>query len=152
MNLVRFCLAAGVLSFVASLARADTLVLKNGDHLTGTIVSSDGKELTFKTDFAGEIRVKWPTIAEVKSEKPLYVVTPDKKTVSGDVTTEGGNLVVHTRDSGALPVPYANVTTIRSEEAQAAYEKSLHPGILEDWKGGASIGLRWLVGTARRPT
>lgn len=140
MNFVRFCLAVGVLSVVASCARADTLVLKNGDHLTGTVVSSDGKELTFKTDFAGEIKVKWPTIAEVKSEKPLYVVTPDKKTVSGDVTTEGGNLVVHTRDSGALPVPYANVTAIRSEEAQAAYEASLHPGILEAWKGGASIG------------
>src|ERR1700746_1894166 len=110
MNLVRFFLAVGLSSFVASAARADTLVLKNGDRLPGTIVSSDGKELTFKTDFAGEIKVKWPTIAEVKSEKPLYVVMPDKKTVSGDVTTEGGNLVVHTRDSGALPVPYANVT------------------------------------------
>ena len=85
MNFVRFCLAVGVLSFVASFARADTLVLKNGDHLTGTVVSSDGKELTFKTDFAGEIKVKWPTIAEVKSDKPLYVVTPDKKTVSGAV-------------------------------------------------------------------
>ena len=140
MKLVRFFMTVGVLSFAASTARADTLVLKNGDHLTGTVVSSDGKELTFKTDFAGEIKVKWPSIAEVKSEKALYVVTPDNKTVSGSVTTENGNLVVHTRDSGALPVPYANVTTIRSEEAQVAYEKSLHPGILESWKGGASIG------------
>jgi putative salt-induced outer membrane protein len=140
MNLVRFFLAVGLLSVVASIARADTLVLKNGDHLTGTVISSDGKELTFKTDFAGEIKMKWPSIAKVKSEKPLYVVTPDKKTVSGNVTTENGNLVVHTREAGALPVPYANVTTIRSEEAQAAYEKSQHPGILEDWKGGANVG------------
>src|ERR1700739_2212023 len=118
MNLVRFFLATVVWSIAASGARADTVVLKNGDHLTGTVVSSDGKELTFKTEFAGEIKVKWPTIAEVKSDKPLYVVTPDNKTVSGDVTTEGGNLVVHTRDAGALPVPYGNVTTIRSEEAE----------------------------------
>jgi len=140
MNLVRLFLAVGFLSALAMVARADTLVLKNGDHLTGTIVSSDGKELTLKTDFAGEIKVKWPTIAEVKSDKPLYVVTPDKKTVSGSVTTENGNLVVHTREAGALPVPYANVPTIRSEDAEAAYEKSLHPGILESWKGGASLG------------
>ena len=140
MNLVCFFLAVGLLSVVASVSRADTLVLKNGDHLTGTVVSSDGKELTLKTDFAGEIKVKWPSIAEVKSDKPLYVVTPDKKIVSGTVTTENGRLVVHTRDSGPLPVPYANVTAIRSEEAQAAYEKSQHPGILESWKGGASVG------------
>jgi putative salt-induced outer membrane protein YdiY len=140
MNLVRFFLAAGLLSIVASGVRADTVVLKNGDHLTGTVVSSDGKELMFKTDFAGEIKVKWPSIAEVRSEKPLYVVTPDKKTVTGDVTTEGGNLVVHTREGAALPVPFANATTIRSEEAQAAFEKSQHPGILEGWKGGANVG------------
>src|SRR6201987_6001448 len=140
MNLVRFFLAVGLSSFVASAAYADTLVLKNGDHLTGIVVSSDGKELTFKTDLPGGIKGKWPRIAKVKSEKPLYVVMPDKKTVSGDVTTEGGNLVVHTRDSGALPVPYANVTEVRSAETQAAYEASLHPGILEAWKGGASIG------------
>ena len=140
MNLVRFFLATVFLSIAASGVRADTVVLKNGDHLTGTVVSSDGKELTFKTDFAGEIKVKWPSIAEVKSDKPLYVVTPDKKTVSGDVTTEGVNLVVHTREGTALPVPFANATTIRSEEAQAAYEKSQHPGILEGWKGGANVG------------
>jgi putative salt-induced outer membrane protein YdiY len=37
-------------------------------------------------------------------------------------------------------VPFANATTIRSEEAQAAYEKSQHPGLLEGWKGGANVG------------
>jgi len=76
----------------------------------------------------------------VKSDKPLYVTMPDNKTVNGEVTTEGGNLVVHTRSSGALPVPYTNVAGIRSEDAEAAYEKSLHPGILEGWKGGANVG------------
>jgi putative salt-induced outer membrane protein len=140
MRLAGIILLGIGLFVVAGPASADTLVLKNGDHLTGSIVSSDGKELTLKTDFAGEIKVKWATIAEVKSEKPLYVVTPDNKTVSGNVTTENGKLVVHTREAGALPVPYANVTTIRSEEAQATYEKNQHPGILESWKGGASLG------------
>ena len=78
--------------------------------------------------------------SEVKSDKPLYVVTPDKKTVSGDVTTENGNLVVHTRDSGALPGAVCECDGDPVEEEQAAYEKSLHPGILEVWKGGASLG------------
>jgi len=31
---------------------ADTVVLKNGDHLTGTAVKLDGGKLTFKTAYA----------------------------------------------------------------------------------------------------
>jgi putative salt-induced outer membrane protein YdiY len=140
MNLVRFFLAVGFLSVVASVARADMLVLKNGDHLTGTIVSSDGKELTLKTDFAGDIKVKWPAIADVKSDKTLYVVITDKKTVSGKITTEGPNLVVNTPGAGAVTLPMANATIIRSQEGETAYEKSQNPGILESWKGGANVG------------
>lgn len=34
---------------------ADQITLTNGDRLTGTIVKSDGKELTLKTDYAGEV-------------------------------------------------------------------------------------------------
>ena len=140
MNFLRSTLAMLTFLTLSSAAMADTILLKSGDHITGTIVRSDGKEVVFKTDFAGEIKVQWAAIKEVNSDKALYVVTPEKKTVNGNISTEGGNLVVHTRDDGALPVPFANVTTIRSQEEQAAYEKSLHPGILEAWKGGASIG------------
>jgi putative salt-induced outer membrane protein len=140
MTFLRTVFAVLIFLTWASVAGADTILLKSGDHITGTIVRSDGKEVRFKTDFAGEIKVQWAAIKEVNSDKALYVVTPEKKTVNGNVTTEGGNLVVHTRDDGALPVPFANVTTIRSQDEQTAYEKSLHPGILEAWKGGANIG------------
>ncbi|MGA8675413.1 MAG: hypothetical protein WB621_09385, partial [Candidatus Acidiferrales bacterium] len=85
---------------MASAAAADTVVLKNGDHLTGTVEVSDGKDVTLKTDFAGEIKIKWTSVAQVSSEKALYVMTPDKKTVSGTVTTEGEDLVVHTATAG----------------------------------------------------
>ena len=140
MKFLRPAVAVFAFLVLGSITAADTIVLKNGDRLTGTIVSSDNKEVTYKTDFAGEIKVQWAAIKEVTSDKALYVVTPDAKVVNGNVTTENGNLVVHTRDSGALPVPFANVTTIRSQDQETAYEKSLHPGILESWKGGASIG------------
>jgi hypothetical protein len=51
----------GVLAAVST-TRADTLLLKNGDRLTGTIKVSEGKDLTMKTDFAGEIKVHWSSI------------------------------------------------------------------------------------------
>ena len=64
---------------------ADTVTLKNGDHLTGTITGSDGKELTLKTDYAGEIKIQWTAVMDVTSAaNPLYVVTLARKTVNGN--------------------------------------------------------------------
>jgi putative salt-induced outer membrane protein len=123
-----------------SAARADTVVLKNGDHLTGTVEISDGKDLTFKTDFAGEIKIQWSTVAELKTEKPIYVVMPDKSTVNGTLTTDGSNLVVHTANGAPVQVPMTGVTVVRSFDQQTAYEKTLHPSIFESWAGGASLG------------
>jgi putative salt-induced outer membrane protein len=125
---------------LSSSAFADTLTLKNDDRLTGTITGSDGKEITLKTDYAGEIKVQWSAIRQVAAAKPLYVVTPDKKTVNGNVTVEGSDLVVHTATAGDVHVPLTAITIVRSEDAQQAYEKSLHPGILQDWKGGVNVG------------
>jgi hypothetical protein len=68
---------------LAFTVRADTVVVQNGDRLTGTIVKSDGKELTLKTDAAntpapqeGIITLKWPAVRQIISSGPLYVVTP----------------------------------------------------------------------------
>jgi len=119
---------------------ADTLSLKNGDHLTGTVTNSDGKQVTLKTDYAGEIKVDWSAVKDLMSDKPLYVETADKKTVNGNVGMEGSDLVVHTAASGDVHVPLTALTVVRSADEQQSYEKSLHPGILDDWKGGINIG------------
>jgi len=135
-----FAILAGLFLQVSA-AAADSVVLKNGDHLTGTITGSDGKDLTLKTDFAGDIKIHWSAIKEASSEKALYVVTADKKTVNGNVTSDGTNVIVHTASAGEIQVPLARLTVMRSADDQAAYEKSQHPGILESWKGGLNIGL-----------
>jgi putative salt-induced outer membrane protein len=116
---------------IASVASADTVALKNGDHLTGTVEVSDGKDVTLKTDYAGEIKIQWSSVLELKTDKPIYVVTPDKKTVSGTVTTA---------NNGSVQVPLAQVSVVRSADLETAYEKSLHPGLLEAWKGGVNLG------------
>ena len=124
-----------------SASMADSVTLRNGDHLSGTIVTSDGKDVTLKTDYAGEIKISWSAVREVSSDKALYVVTADDKTVTGVITTDGTTLIVHTVSSGEVQVPFAKVTVVRSADLQAAYEKSLHPSLIEGWKGGVNIGL-----------
>ena len=121
-------------------ANGDTVVLKNGDRLTGVIEGSDAKQIALKTEYAGEIQVQWSFVKDLSSEKPLYVETPEKGTVSGKVTFEGEDLVVHSASAGEVRVPLARVTVVRSVEDQQAYEKSLHPGLLESWTGGVNVG------------
>ena len=119
---------------------ADQIVLKNGDRLTGTIEKSDDKTLLIKTEFAGEVSVKWSAVQEITSTQSLHVSLSDGKTVVGTVTTSDGNLAVATSNAGTVTEPIANVTKLFGEAEQAAYEKSLHPGLLEGWKGGANVG------------
>jgi putative salt-induced outer membrane protein YdiY len=131
-----------ILLFVglACAANADTILLKNGDHLTGTIEHSDAKELTLKTDYAGEINLKLSAVTQIVSEAPLVVTTKEKKTLSGKLTMEDANLDVATSNAGSVTVPLGDVTVVRSESEQAAYEHSLHPGFTEGWNGAATVG------------
>jgi putative salt-induced outer membrane protein YdiY len=119
---------------------ADQIVLKNGDRLTGSIEQSDTKTLVIKTEFAGEVTVQWPAVQEINSTQALHVTLSDGKTLTGTVTTSEGNLAVATPNMGTVTEPKTSVAKLFGEKEQAAYEKSLHPGLLESWKGGATVG------------
>jgi putative salt-induced outer membrane protein YdiY len=125
---------------LVSTAFADQITLKNGDRLTGTIVKSDGKTLVLHTDFAGDVTLQFGAITQITSDKELHVTTSDKKTVVGPVTTSDGKIDVATKAGGTVEVPPANVVLIRNDAEQAAYDKSLHPGLLHGWNGGVNVG------------
>jgi putative salt-induced outer membrane protein YdiY len=118
---------------------ADQIVMKNGDRLSGTIEKSDGKTLVIKTEYAGEVTVQWPAIQEISSSEALHVGTKNGPTVAGAVTTSEGNLKV--QPAGQPPVTVAKdaVSFVRSDAEEIAYEKSLHPGLLRGWTGGANV-------------
>jgi putative salt-induced outer membrane protein YdiY len=119
---------------------ADQIVLKNGDRLTGVIETSDDKSLVIKTEFAGEVTVQWSAVQDINSSQNLHVVLNDGKTVAGKVTTTDGTLAITTADAGTVNEPIASVSKLMGEAQQAAYEKTLHPGLLEGWQGGANVG------------
>ena len=125
---------------LSSAVFADQITLKNGDHLTGTIVKSDGKTLVLHTDFAGDVTLQFAAITQITTEKELHISTSDKKTLVGPVTTSDGKIEVATKTGGTVEVPPANVVLIRNDAEQAAYDKSLHPGLLHGWNGGANVG------------
>jgi putative salt-induced outer membrane protein len=119
---------------------ADQITLKNGDRLTGTVVKSDGKVLVLHTEFAGDVSLQFAAITQITSEKELHVSTSDKRTVVGPVTSSDGKLEVATKTGGTVEVPVGSVVLILNDAEQAAYDKSLHPGLTHGWNGGVDVG------------
>jgi putative salt-induced outer membrane protein YdiY len=132
-------------AFVCPHLLADQVVLKNGDRLTGTIVDSDGKTLTMKSVFAGEVKIQWDGIQEITSDEPVYVSAQGGQVLVGKVTTTDGKFSVQTASSGPVTVAKGVVQSVRSKQQQAAYEAEIerlrHPKLGDSWGGVVDTGL-----------
>jgi putative salt-induced outer membrane protein YdiY len=142
-------LAVSLFGFLCCRALADQISLKNGDKLTGIIVKSDGKTLVLHTDYAGDVTLKWDAVQGIESAEDLHVELQDGKTVVGAVTTSDDTLVVATKTAGAVSSPRASVKSLRNDAEQAAYEKTVHPGLLQDWKAGLNVGFALTGGNSQ---
>ena len=121
---------------------ADQITLKNGDRLTGTVVKSDGKSSGAAHRLRG--RRHHTVLPRSRRSRPRRNCTSApriSKTVVGPVTAERRKTRSRHQDGGPVEVPAANVVLIRNDAEQAAYEKSLHPGLLHGWNGGVERGL-----------
>jgi putative salt-induced outer membrane protein YdiY len=130
---------------------ADTVVLKNGDRLTGTVVKLDGGKLTFKTAYADAIVIAWDQVTSLTTSTALVLPTP-----KGDLSVTGierstAGLVV-TTPSGASTLDPASVTVLRSPADQKAYEASLHPSWGHAWAGAANVSLALTRGNSDTAT
>ncbi|HTZ46668.1 MAG TPA: DUF481 domain-containing protein [Verrucomicrobiae bacterium] len=133
----------------ASVALADQVTLKNGDRLTGTIVSGDGKTLHLKTDFGGDINIDWTTVAGIVSSEDLTLTTKDGKKATGKVSmSSDGKFVVN----GGPPIAMEDVTAVRNQTEQQAFdvatEKMEHPKFNYFWGGVADGGLAYTHGNS----
>ena len=125
---------------LSSAVFADQITLKNGDRLTGTVVKSDGKTLVLHTDAAGDVELKFDAIQDIRTDQELHVSLKGGKTAVGPVTTSDSKIEVATKTAGTVEAAKEDVTLIRNDAEQAAYDKSLHPGLMHGWNGGANVG------------
>ena len=108
MRLYPVPLATLALVFAATVANADTIVLVNGDRLTGTVRRLDDGKLVFKSKFRylGEFSLKWADIRSITSDGIFSILTVDGERLDGRFSREEGTSEV-TRDGSrsvlALP-------------------------------------------------
>lgn len=121
---------------------ADQIQLKNGDKLTGTITKLDSGKVTIKTDYADDVTIKWDAVSKINSDNPIYIPTANQKEVKGTtIERQDNDVVVSGPNTPETRIPVADVSVFRGSDEEKAYQHSLHPGILQDWNGGANFGL-----------
>jgi putative salt-induced outer membrane protein YdiY len=144
-----------VLSIVVSAPAvfADQVTLKNGDRITGTIITSDAKTLVIKTDYADAVAIKWDFVQQIQSTQPLYVGTKGGQVIVGAVTTRDSKLAVATKESGSVAVAKADVTSLRNadeeKKAEAALDRLQHPHLADLWTGSLDTGLGLVRGNSQ---
>jgi Protein of unknown function, DUF481 len=144
-NVVALMVSLGL----ASTALADQVTLKNGDRLSGKIVKSDGKTLVLHTEFAGDVTVQFPAITQITTDEALHVALSNGQTAVGTISTTDGKIEVAPKAGAPMEVPKENVSAIRNDAEELAYEKTIHPGLLEGWTGAANVGFSLTRGNSQ---
>jgi len=81
----------------------ETLILKNGDTLTGQLMNSTGTEIKFKTELAGEVTVEWANVKELKSNREFAVVPKGVKNSRNSALIPQGAIKIGEKDVVVTP-------------------------------------------------
>ncbi|MGB8325765.1 MAG: DUF481 domain-containing protein, partial [Candidatus Acidiferrum sp.] len=141
----RFLSPVVLLFLVVTGAYADQVTLKNGDRLSGAIVTGDGKTLLIKTEFAGDVTIQWDAITAIDSSGNLNLTLKDGKRLSGKIVTTDGKFVVAGAPPEAAGTTKDTIVAVRNDAEQKSYdieaEKTAHPKFTYFWGGLFDTGL-----------
>ena len=143
----RTLLSAFSLLLLSSVAYADQVVLKNGDRLSGKVVTGDGKTLLLKSEFAGDVTILWDAITDIESSDNINITLKDGTRLSGKVTTRDGKFVVAGAPAAATPSVAAKeaIVAVRNDAEQHSFdvetERMAHPKFQYFWNGTLDTGL-----------
>ena len=103
---MRLFVLLAVLALAAVDARADEVVLKNGDKITGKVVDLSGGKLRIETAHSGVIAVDWGQVATIKTDGPVKVKLVTGETVEGKVGAgQDGKILIESPGAGPLELP-----------------------------------------------
>jgi putative salt-induced outer membrane protein YdiY len=133
-------LAAVLLCLLGRLAWADTVVMGNGDRLTGTVLEVFDGKLTLDTDYAGTLKISWERIESVETERLVRLRFHDDRVVEGRLVA-GGKGELRFQEEGK-PAPEA----FRKGELERLNE----PGTV--WHGHLTLSSKMEGGNTRSTT
>ena len=133
------CLLGGAGAWGYERDKTDVVTLRNGDHISGDIVSLEYGILTLKTDNVSTLEIEWPAVRAVTSKFGFSVERNDGSKHAGIITTssDGAELLVHT-EQGIQHIPMEQVERI----------SRFSPQFWDRIDGGLSLGFSYTKSSA----
>ncbi len=102
------------LVLVPLIGRADEVILKNGDHITGTILTADGGKLTIDSAIMGKVTVDLSNVKTFSTDEPIHILMQDGTMISQKVSAAADGTVSPAAGGSLVPqaIPLANVKKI----------------------------------------
>lgn len=98
-------------------AKADEILLKNGDRITGTIINKSGNTLEIKTEYSDKITIKWDSIESFSTTQPVLLTFSNKEEITG-ITEISPDNTFTVKQEGVYqsePIPLAEITEINKK-------------------------------------
>jgi len=110
------CVTALLVCIDGLVVNADSVRIKDGSMINGTIVSMDDQKLCIDTLFAGRIEVNVTTIAEVAANTKVHVHLKSGSTLFGTVAESAEGSIIQTED-GKMTVAFDRIAALWQDGA-----------------------------------
>lgn len=98
-------------------AKADEILLKNGDKITGTIINKTGNTLEIKTEYSDKISINWSAVESFSTTQPVLLTFKNKEEMTGMTETSPNN-TLKIRKKGVYqsePIALSEITEINKK-------------------------------------
>ncbi len=145
---------AALLILLTGAATAGTVILENGDQVTGDILSSQGRTLIVKTEHMGIVRIPVSAVSEIKTDGAFTVQLASGDRISGLLKTDGdGNLTIRSA-SGAVSTPIDDVHGMMPVPMDLAFPDGVDAAVEQvvqaGWSGDVELGVNYQTGNTER--
>lgn len=104
-------------AFFSLIVKADEILLKNGDRITGTILNKTGNTLEVKTEYSDKISINWDSIESFSTTQPVLLTFKNKEEITGvtEVSPDNTFMVKQEGVYQSEPIPLAEITEINKK-------------------------------------
>ena len=122
--------------------RADTVLLENGDRLTGEVQKLAEKKLAFKTTYAGTVQIDWNEVEQLSTKEPFDVEMETGMRYRGTLqeADEGIDVVAEDTTVTVNPIQLVAMTSVTDQKP---------PGFFDTLQGDVDAGLTLNRGNSR---
>ncbi len=139
----RLSAAAAWILTAACTGRADTVILKNADRLTGEIIRLEKNKLVLKTDYAGMVQIDWGAVERLQSGKRFRVETDNQRQLTGLVSVSPRGVDVISQDD------VVSIEPLRVVAMEPASEAGAEEGFWKALEGSVDVGYSLARGNSR---